>query len=148
MRSKTRAVLIDALRDAHLWLDQLTADADQTVEALAAHEGKTARWIRRTLSLAFLSSTLVKAAIEGRLPRGLGSSASWTFRWRGQTNGRRSGSRRPKVDRTEFVGRFHWDVVRAPSAPVPLLKPTAWLGRVRTQMRSSLAGCLTIAATG
>jgi hypothetical protein len=34
--------------------------------------GKTERWIRRTISLAFLSPTLVKAAIDGRLPRGFG----------------------------------------------------------------------------
>jgi site-specific DNA recombinase len=40
--------------------------------AFVAREGKTERWIRRTLSLAFLSPTLVKAAIDGRLPRGFG----------------------------------------------------------------------------
>ena len=28
-------------RDAHRWLDKLTTDADQTIEALAAREGKT-----------------------------------------------------------------------------------------------------------
>ena len=37
-----------------------------------AREGKTKRWIRRTISLAFLYPTLVKAAIDGRLPRGFG----------------------------------------------------------------------------
>jgi hypothetical protein len=45
---------------------------NQTIESLAAREGKTERWIRRTISLAFLSPALVKAAIEGRLPRGFG----------------------------------------------------------------------------
>ena len=34
--------------------------------------GKTERWIRRTISLAFLCPALVKAAIDGRLPRGFG----------------------------------------------------------------------------
>jgi site-specific DNA recombinase len=38
----------------------------------AAREGKTERWIRRTNSLAFLCPALVKAAIDGRLPRGFG----------------------------------------------------------------------------
>ena len=72
MRTKARAILIDALRDAHHWLDDLTRSPNQTIEALAAREGKTERWIRRTLSLAFLCPTLVRAAIDGRLSRGYG----------------------------------------------------------------------------
>jgi hypothetical protein len=40
---------------AHHWLDELTRSPDQTIESLTAREGKTARWIRRTISLAFLS---------------------------------------------------------------------------------------------
>ena len=75
MRTKARAILIDALRDAHHWLDDLTRSPNQTIEALAAREGKTERWIRRTLSLAFLCPTLVRAAIDGRLPRGYRSQA-------------------------------------------------------------------------
>jgi site-specific DNA recombinase len=72
MRTEARAILTDALRDAHRWLDQLTRSPNQTIESLAAREGKTERWIRRTVSLAFLSPALVKAAIDGRLPRGFG----------------------------------------------------------------------------
>ena len=72
MRTKARAVLTDALRDAHHWLDELTTSPDLNIESLAAREGKTERWIRRTLSLAFLCPALVKAAIDGRLPRGFG----------------------------------------------------------------------------
>ena len=45
---------------------------NQTIESLAARERKTERWIRRTVSLAFLCPALVKAAIDGRLPRGFG----------------------------------------------------------------------------
>jgi hypothetical protein len=40
---------------AHHWLDELTSS-----ESLAAREGKTERWIRRTMSLAFLSRPLSK----------------------------------------------------------------------------------------
>jgi site-specific DNA recombinase len=72
MRTKARGILTDALRDAHRWLDELTTSHNQTIESLAAREGKTERWIRRTVSLAFLCPALVKAAIEGRLPRGFG----------------------------------------------------------------------------
>jgi hypothetical protein len=72
MRAEARAVLTDALPDAHHWLDELTTSPDLTIGSLAAREGKTERWIRRTISLAFLSPALAKAAIEGRLPRGFG----------------------------------------------------------------------------
>ena len=72
MRLEARAVLTDALRDAHHWLDELTTIPNQTIELLAAREGKTERWIRRTISLAFLCPALVRAAIDGRLPRGFG----------------------------------------------------------------------------
>jgi site-specific DNA recombinase len=72
MRTEARAILTDALRGAHHWLDELTRSPNQTIESLAAREGKTERWIRRTISLAFLSPALIKAAIDGRLPRGFG----------------------------------------------------------------------------
>ena len=51
MRTKARAVLIDALRDAQRWLDELTTKSDQTIEVLAAREGRTERSIRMTLSV-------------------------------------------------------------------------------------------------
>jgi site-specific DNA recombinase len=72
MRANARAILIDALRDAHRWLGELLSDPRQTLEALAFREGKTDRSIRMTLSLAFLAPDIVKAAVEGRLPRGFG----------------------------------------------------------------------------
>jgi hypothetical protein len=54
MRTEARAVLTDALRDAHHWLDELITSPNQTIESLAAREHKTERWIRRTISLALL----------------------------------------------------------------------------------------------
>ena len=72
MRVKARVVFVEALRNAHRWLDELTRDSDQTVESLAAREGKGERSIRMTLSLAFVAPPIVAAAIEGRLPRGFG----------------------------------------------------------------------------
>jgi site-specific DNA recombinase len=72
MRTEARAILTDALRDAHHWLDELTTSPNLNIESLAVREGKTERWIRRTISLAFLGPALVKAAIDGRLPRGFG----------------------------------------------------------------------------
>jgi site-specific DNA recombinase len=54
--------------------DGLTRDSSRTVESIAARGQKTERSIRMTLSLAFLSPALVKAAIEGRLSAALASS--------------------------------------------------------------------------
>ena len=42
------------------------------VEQIAAREKCSVRQVNMTISLAFLSPTLVKAAIDGRLPRGIG----------------------------------------------------------------------------
>jgi site-specific DNA recombinase len=72
MRTEARGICTDALRDAHHWLDELRTSPNQTIESLAAREGKTERWVRRTIPLAFLCPALVKAAIDGRLPRGFG----------------------------------------------------------------------------
>ena len=72
MRANARAILIEALGNAHRWLDDLLSDPRQTPETLASREGKTERSIRMTVSLAFLAPDIVKAAVEGRLPRGYG----------------------------------------------------------------------------
>jgi hypothetical protein len=72
MRAYARAILIEALRDAHRWLDELLSDPRLTLESIASREDKSERSIRMTLSLAFLAPEIVKAAVEGRLPRGFG----------------------------------------------------------------------------
>jgi site-specific DNA recombinase len=88
MRSNARLILIASLRKAHRWRDELINDPRQTVAALASREGKTERSLLMTLSLAFLAPDLVKAAIEGRLPRGLGLKRlvdlpiAWSEQWR------------------------------------------------------------------
>ena len=88
MRANARAILIEALGDAHRWLDELLSDPRQTLESLASREGKTERSIRMTLSLAFLAPDIVKAAVEGRLPRGFGLKRlvdlpmAWPDQWR------------------------------------------------------------------
>ena len=87
MREKARVGVVEGLRDAHRWLDALMADPHQSVETIAAREGKTERSIRMTLSLAFLAPGIVKAAIEGRMPRGFGvtrladAPMAWSAQW-------------------------------------------------------------------
>jgi DNA invertase Pin-like site-specific DNA recombinase len=88
MRANARAILLGALRDAHRWLDELLSDPCQSLESLVLREGKTERSIRMTLSLAFLAPDIVKAAVEGRLPRGYGLKRlvdlpmAWPDQWR------------------------------------------------------------------
>jgi site-specific DNA recombinase len=88
MPANARAILIDALRDAYRWLDELLSDPRLTLESIASREGKTVRSIRMTLSLAFLAPKIVKAAVEGRLPRGFGLKRlvdlpmAWPDQWR------------------------------------------------------------------
>jgi site-specific DNA recombinase len=43
-----------------------------TVAELCAREKCSVRQVNLTISLAFLAPNLVKAAVEGRLPRGIG----------------------------------------------------------------------------
>jgi site-specific DNA recombinase len=87
MREKARVGVVEGLRDAYRWLDELMADPHQRIESIAAREGKTERSIRMTISLAFLAPTIVKAAIERRLPRGFGvtrladAPIAWSAQW-------------------------------------------------------------------
>ena len=88
MRANARAIVIEALRSAHRWLDELVTDPRHTLETLALREDKTERSIRMILSLAFLAPDMVKAAVEGRLPRGHGLKRlvdlpmAWPDQWR------------------------------------------------------------------
>jgi len=54
------------------WLDELIADPSASAETIAKREGCSTRKINMTISLAFLAPDLVKAAIDGRLPHGMG----------------------------------------------------------------------------
>jgi site-specific DNA recombinase len=72
IRSETRERLVAAIARGRRWLDELIADPKASAETIAARENCSARKINMTISLAFLAPVLVKAAIEGRLPRGMG----------------------------------------------------------------------------
>jgi site-specific DNA recombinase len=66
--TSARLALTKALRKAHRWLEELLTERNQTIDSIAARESKSERSIRMTLSLAFLSPDLAKAAVDGRLP--------------------------------------------------------------------------------
>ena len=56
------------------WLYEVISNGSATTQTIAKREGGSARKVNMTISLAFLARNLVKAAIEGRLPRGMGVS--------------------------------------------------------------------------
>jgi DNA invertase Pin-like site-specific DNA recombinase len=82
MRAETNAKLVTAIARGRRWLAEMEA-GDVTIDAIAAREHLSQRHVHMTISLAFLSPRLVKAAIDGRLPHGVGVSrlfdppASW-----------------------------------------------------------------------
>jgi hypothetical protein len=62
----------------------LIAGTITNVEQIAKRETCSIRQVNRTITLAFLAPTLVQAAVDGRLPRGIGVAtvpdfpAEWT----------------------------------------------------------------------
>jgi site-specific DNA recombinase len=72
IRAETRARLVTAIAKGRRWLDELMAGTVTTVEQIASTENCTLRQVNMTISLAFLAPNLVQAAVEGRLPRGVG----------------------------------------------------------------------------
>jgi site-specific DNA recombinase len=53
------------------WLDEVVSGRVSTVAQLCTREKCSVRQVNMTISLAFLAPNLVKAAVEGRLPRGI-----------------------------------------------------------------------------
>ena len=70
-RAERRLRLIGAIARGRRWLDEIMTGSISDAAQLAKRERCTVRQINLTLSLAFLAPQLVKAAVEGRLPRGI-----------------------------------------------------------------------------
>jgi site-specific DNA recombinase len=67
-----RARLVSAIAQGRRWLDDVVSGRVTTVAQLCTREKCSVRQVNMTISLAFLAPNLVKAAVEGRLPRGIG----------------------------------------------------------------------------
>jgi site-specific DNA recombinase len=70
-RAERRLRLVSAIARGRRWLDEIVLSSVTSAEQLAKRERCTVRQINLTISLAFLAPQLVKAAVEGRLPRGI-----------------------------------------------------------------------------
>ncbi len=75
IRAETRAKLVTAIAKGRHWLDELITGTVTNVEQIAVREKCSIRQVNRTITLAFIAPTLVQAAVDGRLPRGIGVAA-------------------------------------------------------------------------
>jgi DNA invertase Pin-like site-specific DNA recombinase len=72
IRIERRARLVNAIARGRRWLDEIISGSATSIEQIATRQKCSVRQVNMTISLAFLAPNLVKAAVEGRLPRGLG----------------------------------------------------------------------------
>ena len=83
-RIERRARLVSAIARGCRWLDEIVSGSVTDVEQIAARQKCSVRQVNMTISLAFLAPALVRAAVEGRLPRCIGverlrdAPADWT----------------------------------------------------------------------
>jgi site-specific DNA recombinase len=72
IRIERRARLVNAIARGRRWLDEIVSSSATNIEQIATRHKCSVRQVNMTISLAFLAPDLVKAAVEGRLPRGIG----------------------------------------------------------------------------
>jgi site-specific DNA recombinase len=70
-RPERRVRLVSAIARGRRWLDEMISGSVTDVEQIALRERCSVRHVNMTISLAFLAPKLVRAAVEGRLPRGI-----------------------------------------------------------------------------
>jgi site-specific DNA recombinase len=70
-RPERRLRLVSAMGRGRRWLDEIISGAITNAEQIALRERCSVRHVNMTISLAFLAPNLVRAAVEGRLPRGI-----------------------------------------------------------------------------
>jgi site-specific DNA recombinase len=70
-RPERRLRLVSAIARGRRWLDEIISGSVTDAEQIALRERCSVRHVNMTISLAFLAPKLVRAAVEGRLPRGI-----------------------------------------------------------------------------
>jgi DNA invertase Pin-like site-specific DNA recombinase len=72
MKAERRATLLKSIARGRVWLDEIITGTAQGVEDIAARHKCSVRHVNMTISMAFTAPSLITAAVEGRLPRGIG----------------------------------------------------------------------------
>jgi hypothetical protein len=70
-RPERRLRLVSAIARGRRWLDEIVSGSVTDAEQIALREQCSVRHVNMTTSLAFLAPKLVRAAVDGRLPRGI-----------------------------------------------------------------------------
>jgi hypothetical protein len=70
-RPERRLRLVSAIARGRRWLDEIISGSVTDAAQIALRERCSVRHLNMTISLAFLAPKLVRAAVEGRLPRGI-----------------------------------------------------------------------------
>ena len=79
IRAETRAKLVTAIAKGRHWLEELIVGTVTNVGQIALREKCSIRQVNRTITLAFIAPRLVQAAVDGRLPRGIGVATVHDF---------------------------------------------------------------------
>lgn len=72
MKVEDRARILAAIARSRSWVDDLVAARAAGTVAIAQREGCSERAARMVLPLAHLAPRIVRAIVDGRLPRGIG----------------------------------------------------------------------------
>ncbi|MGI4764801.1 MAG: recombinase family protein [Janthinobacterium lividum] len=72
IRAEARARLVHAIADGRAWLADLASGRARDTHTIALREGFSDRHVRTTINLALLAPDIVKAAVAGTLPDGIG----------------------------------------------------------------------------
>jgi hypothetical protein len=71
IKIERRVALLRSIARGRAWLEAVVA-GDTAIKDIAARHKCSRRHVNMTISMAFIAPSLVKAAVEGRLPRGIG----------------------------------------------------------------------------
>jgi len=70
IKAERKAALLRAIARGRAWLDEVVSGVD--VANIASRHKCSIRHVQMTISMAFTAPALVQAAVDGRLPRGIG----------------------------------------------------------------------------
>ena len=87
IRAETRATLVRSIAVGRRWLQEIVDGSSAGPDEIAARESCSRRHVMMMISLAFLAPDLVRTAMNGRLPRGIGvtrltdAPIEWSRQW-------------------------------------------------------------------
>jgi hypothetical protein len=87
IRAETRATLVRSIAVGRRWLQELVDGPVGRPDEIAARESCSRRHVMMMISLSFLAPDLVRTAMHGRLPRGVGvtrlidAPIEWSRQW-------------------------------------------------------------------